>query len=221
VVEEHPVAETLLNQPYVFIGNEHVPVLGTTIPHLKKRLRMYDWRDIRCDKTGYFIVFESSRSGQAEAKKTYHGAHMHPLFTYHMHMALNLNGNIQPVAAPTPTSPSVPAPMPVLAPLPAKPMTPYDHLTHKQQIRAKREHDFDLEEEKRQRARDLDPCRAVLQLVIQELRDKLIEDVKSRLVAPVLFQYLDPDRHADKRRKLGIEDPPDARRQGVSVGIAM
>ncbi|KAK5100678.1 histone methyltransferase set1 [Exophiala xenobiotica] len=216
---EEDIAETLQNQPYLFIAHEHVPVLSTTIPHLKKRLRMYDWRDIRCDKSGYFIVFESSRTGQAEAKKTYHGAHMHPLFTYVMHMALNLNGNIQAVAAPAATPTAVP--VPVLAPLPAKPMTPYDHLTHKQQIRAKREHDFDMEEEKRQRAKDLDPCRAVVQLVIQELRDKLIEDVKSRLAAPVLYQYLDPDRHADKRRKLGIEDPPDARRQAVSDGVAM
>ncbi|KAK5936676.1 histone methyltransferase set1 [Knufia obscura] len=218
---EEDVAETLQNQPYVFIANEHVPVLSTTIPHLKKRLRMYDWRDIRCDKTGYFIVFESSRNGQAEAQKTYHGAHMHPLFTYQMHMALNLNGNMEAMAVPTPTTTtSAPGPRAAHVPLPSKPMTPYDHLTHKQRIRAKREHDFDLEEEKRQRARDLDPCRAVVQLVIQELRDKLIEDVKSRLAAPVLYSYLDPDRHADKRRKLGIEDPPDARRQAVSDGIA-
>ena len=219
LVVEEELAETLQNQPYVFIGNEHVPVLSTTIPHLKKRLRMYDWRDIRCDKTGYFILFESSRNGQAEAKKTYHGAHMHPLFTYVMHMTINLNGNIPPAVASAPAPSAVP--MPVLAPLPQKPMTPYDHLTHKQQIRAKREHDFDMEEEKRQRARDLDPCRAVVQLAIQELRDKLIEDVKSRLAVPVLYQYLDPDRHADKRRKLGIDDPPDARRQAVSDGVAM
>lgn len=220
LVEEDAIAETLQNQPYVFISQEHVPVLSTTIPHLKKRLRMYDWRDIRCDKTGYFVVFESSRAGQAEAKKTYHGAHMQPLFTYQMEMSLNLNGNIMAAAPPAALVSSAPpaGPAPVMVPLPSKPMTPYDHLTHKQQIRAKREHDFDLEEEKRQRARDLDPCRAVVQLVIQELRDKLVEDVKSRLAAPVLYQYLDPDRHADKRRKLGIQDPPDARRQPITDG---
>lgn len=218
IIEEHSLAEKLKEQPYVFISNEHVPVLGTTIPHLKKRLRMYDWRDIRCDKTGYFILFEATTDGHVEAKKTYHGSHMHPLFTYQMNMQLNLNGVVKPIQ---------PAAIPVSAPVarstptaPAAPARPMDLATKKQLMRQKRERDFDLEEEKRQRAKDLDPCRAVLQLVIQELRDKLMEDVKSRLAAPVLYNYLDPDRHVDKRRRLGLEDPPDARRQNVD-GVAV
>lgn len=199
LVEQEPIAETLKNTPYVFIAHAHVPVLSTTISHLKKRLRMYDWRDIRCDTTGYFVVFEASRNGQTEAKKTYHGCHMHPLFTYVMNMELRLNGNITAAEGP-------------IAPLPAIPM---DYNTHKAQLRARREHDFDLEEEKKQRAKDLDPSRAVVQMVIQELRDKLIEDVKTRIAAPILYEYLDPDKHVDKRRRLGIEDPPDARRQAL------
>lgn len=205
LVEEEAVAESLKQQPYVFISNEHVPVLPTTIPHLKKRLRMYDWKDIRCDKTGYFITFEPSRAGQTEAKKTYHGSHMHPLFTYVMNMQLNLNGNVKPAE---------PGEVPV-------PVAPLDFVSQKQYIRQKRERDFDLEEEKRQRAKDLDPCRAVMEIAIQEIRDKLIGDVKSRLAAPVLYDYLDPDKHVDKRCKLGIEDPPEVRRQNMSDGIAL
>jgi len=200
IVEQEPIAETLKNTPHVFIAHAHVPVLSTTIPHLKKRLRMYDWREIRCDSTGYFVVFEASRNGQTEAKKTYHGCHMQPLFTYVMNLELRLNGNITAAEAP-------------IAPLSSMPM---DYNTHKAQIRARREHDFDLEEEKKQRARDLDPSRAVIQLVIQELRDKLLEDIKTRIAAPILYDYLDPDKHVDKRRRLGIEDPVDARRQSVS-----
>ena len=232
LVEDEPIAESLKNEPYVFIGHDHVPVLSTTIPHLKKRLRMHDWRAIRCDKTGYFITFESSRAGQMEAKKTYQGSHMHPLFTYVMNMELNLNGNIKAAAADDVLLPTVvPAPstattkaIPVGPSLPSAPAVSFarmDPLTQKQMIRAKRERDFDLEEEKRQRARDLDPCRAVIQLVIQELRDKLIEDVKSRLAAPCLYDYLDPDRHADKRRRLGLNDPPDAKRQNFSDGFTI
>lgn len=215
IIEEHSLSEKLKEQPYVFIADDDVPVLGTTIPHLKKRLRMYDWRDIRCDRTGYFILFEATTEGHIEAKKTYHGSHMHPLFTYVMKMHLNLNGDVKP-AQPA----SIPLSAPVAPVAPAAPSKPLDFATKKQLMRQKRERDFDLEEEKRQRAKDLDPCRAVLQMVISELRDKLMEDVKSRLAAPVLYNYLDPDRHVDKRRKLGVEDPPDARRQKVD-GIAV
>ena len=202
-VESTPIIDGLKNQPFVFISHQHVPVLGTTIPHLKKRLRMYDWRDIRCDETGYFVVFEPSRTGQAEAKKVMQGAHGHPLFTYTMSMELFLNGN--PKADP-PTEP---------LPVKIEPIMPRHTYKHK------REHDMDLEEEKRQRARDLDPCRAVVQMVIQEVRDKLLEDVKSRVAAPVLYDYLDPSRpcHVDKRRKLGIDDPAGARRHDDSLSV--
>lgn len=209
LVETNPVGETL-KQPYIFLGHAHVPVLSTTIPHLKKRLRMYDWREVRCDQTGYFVTFEHSRNGQMEAKRVYQGCHMHPLFTYTMNMELYLNGN--PAAGGTGLLSPAPALPPVSAPMPV-PTGPIDYATQKLNYKLKRERDMDLEEEKRQRARDLDPSRAVVQLVIQELREKLIEDVKSRLAAPVLFDYLDPNRHAEKRRRLGIEDPPDVKRQ--------
>ncbi|KAK7903749.1 histone methyltransferase set1 [Exophiala xenobiotica] len=203
MVESTPIAETL-KVPYLFIAHCYVPVMGTTIPHLKKRLRMYDWRDVRCDETGYFITFEQSRTGQMEAKKVFHGCHMQPLFTYVMNLELHLNGHPkalgsteQPLPTPTPTG-------------------PVDFVYSKQAYRLRKEHDMDLEEEKRQRAKDLDPSRAVLQLVIQELRDKLLEDVKSRIAAPVLFDYLDPSRHTERRRALGIDDPQGSRNYGLT-----
>ena len=40
-VEEKPILETIKRDPYIFIAAEHVPVMGTTIPHLKKRLRSF------------------------------------------------------------------------------------------------------------------------------------------------------------------------------------
>jgi [histone H3]-lysine4 N-trimethyltransferase SETD1 len=197
LVEKVSIVEEMKNQPFIFIGQAHVPILSTTIPHLKKRLRMYDWRDVRCDETGYFITFEHSRTGQMEAKKMFQGAHMHPLFTYTMSMELYLNGNPKyagPPATDLPTAaPSAIAPPPVT------------YIANRHQLRQRREHDADLEEEKRQRARDLDPSRAVVQLVVQELRDKLIEDVKSRIAAKVLYDYLDPQRHVERRRRLGID----------------
>lgn len=203
-VETEPIADTL-KVPYVFIAHTHVPVMPTTIPHLKKRMRMYDWREVRCDQTGYFVTFEQSRNGQMEARKVYHGCHMQPLFTYIMNLELNLNGNAKALGL-SETLPTLPTPT-----------GPTDFVYSKQAYRLRKEHDLDLEEEKRQRARDLDPSRAVVQLVIQELRDKLLEDVKSRIAAPVLYQYLDPSRHAERRRALGIEDPEGARKPGYSL----
>ncbi|KIV95299.1 histone-lysine N-methyltransferase, H3 lysine-4 specific, variant [Exophiala mesophila] len=191
VVETDPIGPTL-TMPYIFIAHAYVPVMATTIPHLKKRLRMYDWRDVRCDETGYFVIFEESRNGQMEARKMYHSCHMQPLFTYMMNLELHLSGNGKTSILSDST--------------PVKPSGPVDFVYSKQAYRLRKEHDLDLEEEKRQRARDLDPSRAVVQLVIQELRDKLLEDVKSRIAAPVLFDYLDPSRHAARRKALGLDD---------------
>jgi histone-lysine N-methyltransferase SETD1 len=206
LVETAPIAETL-KAPYVFIAHCYVPVMTTTIPHLKKRLRMYDWREVRCDQTGYFITFEQSRNGQMEAKKVFHGCHMQPLFTYVMNLELHLNGNHKAISA------TDPAPLPTTV----TSTGPVDFVYSKQAYRLRKEHDLDLEEEKRQRARDLDPSRAVVQLVIQELRDKLLEDVKSRIAGPILYNYLDPSRHAERRRALGIDDPEGTRKPGYGT----
>ena len=201
LVETTPILPQLKHEPYVFIAHCYVPVLSTTIPHLKKRLKMYDWTDVRCDETGYFITFENSKRGEIEAKRVYDGCHMNALFTYVMNMELQQYGNPNIERSPTPDK-TQPRPVPVVVP----------RVDNK---RLKRERDLDLEEEKRQRARDMDPSRAVLQLVIQEVRDKLMEDVRSRIAAPALYEYLDPDKHIEKRRRLGIEDPQGGRRQGV------
>jgi [histone H3]-lysine4 N-trimethyltransferase SETD1 len=201
LVETTPILPQLKREPYVFIAHCYVPVLSTTIPHLKKRLKMYDWTDVRCDETGYFITFENSKRGEIEAKRVYDGCHMNALFTYVMNMELQQYGNPNLERSPTPDK-TQPQPVQVVVP----------RVDNK---RLKRERDLDLEEEKRQRARDMDPSRAVLQLVIQEVRDKLMEDVRSRIAAPALYDYLDPDKHIEKRRRLGIEDPQGGRRQGV------
>lgn len=210
LVETTPIADTL-KVPYIFIAHCYVPVMSTTIPHLKKRLRMYDWREVRCDETGYFITFEQSRNGQLEAKKMYHGCHMQPLFTYIMNLELHLYGNGK-AAGTSELPPTGPGTAAATATATAAGTGPVDFVYSKQAYRLRKEHDLDLEEEKRQRAKDLDPSRAVVQLVIQELRDKLLEDVKSRIVAPVLYDFLDPSNHAERRQRLGLDDPEGTRK---------
>ena len=199
LVEERPVLEQIKRDPYIFIAHCYVPVLSTTIPHLKRRLKTLEWKDVRCDKTGYYVVFEDSRRGEEEASKCFKLCHMQPLFTYVMNMECQQYGN--------PNYERSPSPERVLA----------EQREKAEQERLRKEDEIDLEEEKQLRARDLDPVREVIELVRKELHDKLLQDVKSRITAPALREYLDPDRHIEKRRKLNIPDPEDVRRPGIHI----
>ena len=202
LVEEKPILETIRRDPYIFIAHCYVPVLTTTIPHLKKRLRTFKWKDVRCDKNGYYIVFEDSRRGEEEAAKCFEECHMKPLFTYVMNMECQQYGN--------PSYERSPSPERVMA----------EKAQKAEQERLQREEAMDLEEEKLLRAKDLDPVQAILEMVRKELRDKLLEDVKSRIAGPALYDYLDPDRHVDKRRRLNIAGPNDAKTPGIHIDRA-
>lgn len=194
LVEETPVLNQIKRDPYIFIAHCYVPVLSTTVPHLKKRLKLFNWKDIRCDKSGYYIIFENSRRGEEETERCYKICHMKPLFTYIMNMENQPYGNPHYERSPSP-----------------------ERLRAEKRERAEmgrlaREAELDVEEEKKLRVIDLDPCREVLTMIIRDLKDKLLEDVKSRIAAPALYDYLEPDRHAPKRKKLGISDPEGTRR---------
>lgn len=200
LIEEAPVIDQLKRDPYIFIAHCYVPVLGTTIPHLKKRLKFFDYKTIRCDKTGYYIIFDNSRRGEEEASRCFRLCHMQPLFTYIMNMECQINGNPNYVRSPSP-----------------------ERLRAEQRVKAKQERarkeaELDIEEEKKQRALDLDPCREVLSIIIRDLRDKLLEDVKSRIAAPALYDYLDPEKHAARREKQGISAPEGPKRPVFRIG---
>ncbi|PYI09061.1 SET domain protein [Aspergillus sclerotiicarbonarius CBS 121057] len=201
LVEEIPILSQIKRDPYIFIAHCYVPVLSTTVPHLKKRLKLFDWKDIRCDKTGYYIVFENSRRGEEETERCYKMCHMKPLFTYIMNMESQPYGN--------PNYERSPSPQRLQA----------EQRERAEKDRLKREAELDVDEEKRQRAIDLDPCKEVVAIIIRDLRDKLLEDVKSRIAAPALYDYLDPDRHAAKRKKLGIPDPEGAKRPMFRIDV--
>ena len=194
MLEEAPVLSQIKRDPYIFIAHCYVPVLNATLPHLKKRLKVFDWNDIRCDKTGYYILFDNSRRGEEEAERCYKASHMQPLFTYIMNMESHPYGN------PNYGHGAVPE------------RIRKEQREKAERERIKREADLDIEEEKKQRAIDLDPCREVVSLVIRDLKDKLLEDVKSRIAAPALYDHLDPDRCAAKRKELGVPDPEGLKR---------
>ena len=194
LVEETPVLSQIKRDPYIFIAHCYVPVLSTTIPHLKKRLKLFNWKDIRCDKTGYYIIFENSRRGEEETERCYKICHMKPLFTYIMNLESQPYGNPNYERSPSPERLQA------------------EKREKAEAERLKREAEMDTEEEKKLRVMDLDPCKEVLAMIIRDLKDKLLDDVKSRIAAPALYDYLDPDRHAPKRKKLGIPDPEGTRR---------
>ena len=202
LIEETPVIDNIERDPYIFISHEHVPVLSTTIPHLKKRMKAFDWKDVRCDKTGYFIVFNNSRAGEEEASRCFKMCHGTPLFTYVMEMECQKYGNPEYIRPPSPET--------VMA----------EQNRKAEEERWQRETELDLEEEKQLRAANVDPVNEVVDVIRRELRAKLLEDVKARITGPALLDYLNPDKHVEKRRKLNIEAPPNSRNPRIHLDRA-
>lgn len=199
LVEETRVLDQIKRDPYIFLAHCYVPVLSTTVPHLERRLKLYDWKTVRCDKTGYYVLFENSRRGELEAERCFRMCHMTALFTYVMNMECQPYGN--------PTYERSPSPERVAA----------EKRRKSDEEWLKKQDELDVEEEKKLRAENLDPVREVLSIIMQELRDKLLEDVKSRVAAPALYDFLDPERHRERRQKLGIPDPDGTKRPGFRI----
>ncbi|KAJ4300963.1 histone methyltransferase set1 [Kalmusia sp. IMI 367209] len=189
LIEKEPIKPKMKRKPYLFIAHQYVPVLSTTIEHLRKRLKMFRIQEVRCDLTGYFVVFEESKRGEEEAVRCYNMYHMTPLFTYVMNMECNQYGD--------PNYERSPSPERVIAQKKRK----------AEEERIAREEADDLEYEKQQRAEALDPVAAALEILKQELQEKLFGEVKTRIAGPELSNLMAPERHAAKRRKLDIPDP--------------
>lgn len=190
LIEREPIKPTLKRKPYIFIAHAYVPVLSTTIEHLKKRLKNFRWSSVRCDQTGYYVTFEESKRGEDETVRCYKECHMQALFTYVMNMECNQYGD--------PNYERSPSPERVIADKKRKAM----------EKRIEEEEAEDLEWEKKQRADSLDPVRAALDVLKQELQEKLLGDIKTKLAAPTILELLDPELHVEKRRKYNIPGPP-------------
>ncbi|KAI9728487.1 MAG: histone methyltransferase set1 [Chrysothrix sp. TS-e1954] len=188
-LEPDPVLPSLKRKPYIFISTDAVPAQGSTIHHMKKRLKSYEWREIRYDKTGYFIIFEDSKRGEDEAVRTHKACNMNPLFNYTMVMKCQEYGDPSYERSPSPARAAE------------------QKRERDEQERVEREEELDLEEEKKQRAEDLDPVLAALEIFKNEVRDKVMSDLKARIAVPTLYDHLEPSKHVAKRRKLGITDP--------------
>lgn len=191
LIEDEPILSKIKRKPYVHIPHRSVPVLGTTIPHLKKRLKAYDWREIRLDRTGYYIIFENSKRGEDETERCFAECNKAALFTYNMDMECQKYGN--------PNYERSPSPERVMA----------EQQKREHFERLKREEEEDVEIEKRNRAENLDPVQGALEQLRHELRDKIMGDIKTRIAIPIFHDSLEPSKHTAKRRKLGLPDPSD------------
>lgn len=198
LVERTPILKQIKRDPYIFIASCYVPVLGTTIEHLKKRLKLYNFVAVRADVTGYYIIFENSRRGEVETDRCYKMCHMSALFTYVMNMECQRYGNPNYERSPTPERVEA------------------EKREREEKERLRKEEELDIEEEKRERALNIDPVIEAVEQVRREVRELLLRDMRSKIAAPVLYDFLEPERHAAKRRKLGIADPDVSKRPGLS-----
>ena len=197
LIEETPILDQIKRMPYVFLPHSSVPVLDTTVHHLKNRMKSYHWKAIRCDKTGYYIIFDDSIKGEEEAVFCAEQCQGQLMFNvYEMRLECQRYGN----------------PAYERSPSPERVQAEKRHKAMQEKVR--REQELDMEEEKKSRALDLDPVLAAVDFLQREIREKLVEDVKSRIAAESLFNYLDPDRHTEKRRRLNIADPRGGKRAG-------
>ena len=189
LVENEPILPKIKRRPYVFIAQGYVPVLGTTIKHLQNRMKAYDWREVRCDATGYYIIFDDSKRGEDETVRCFKECNMQPLFTYFMNMECQQYGNPDYARSPTPERAAA------------------EEAARDERRTIKVEDELDFEAEKRERAENLDPSKAALERLAPELRDIILSDIKAKLAGPALFAFLDPSRHVERRKRLGIADP--------------
>jgi histone-lysine N-methyltransferase SETD1 len=107
IVESEPILARIKRKPYIFISRDSVPVLGSTVPHLKKRFKAFDWREIRVDKAGYYVIFDDSKRGEDETVRCFKECNNGPMFTYNMAMECQQYGNPDYVRSPSPETQAV------------------------------------------------------------------------------------------------------------------
>lgn len=198
LIELTLVAPTLKGEPYIYVPDTSVPVMPTTVAHMKKRLKAFAIDEIRADRTGYYVLFPNSTLGREEAYRCYRSADGSAFFTYTMRMQLK-NGT-------APSSRTLRTSEPVKRVEPDKKLVPeIRHRNERDQRR--RDEEAVLKEEKEQRAKDFDPVLEAVAIVRREMKEHLIRHIRTKVAAPALHNFLDPNNHAAKRRKLNLEVP--------------
>ncbi|KAI1261261.1 hypothetical protein F5Y18DRAFT_402354 [Xylariaceae sp. FL1019] len=191
------IPSTLKGEPYIFVSDESVPVMATTVPHMKKRLKAFMFDDILTDRAGYYIIFSHNSRGREEAIRCYKTANESSFFTYSM--AMNLHNAVSNTSLATSSS----------RPGDSDRRDPRYRDEHQYRPREQRRQlqESILEDEKKQRGQNFDPVREAIEIIRQELKDQLVGRIRTEISNPALLDYLNPDNHTAKRRKLNLQDP--------------
>lgn len=205
LIEDQPISEQLESDPYIFVSKESVPVLPTTIVHMKKRMRHWEFDDVRADRWGYYIIFKNSSAGRSQLDMCFTQVDRTPFFTYTMMMKAMPYGTRNSRSSAHRASDV------------ARKRSRSRSLTRrntekreKEDEEARRkEEEADLEEEKKERAKNFDPAREAIEVIRRELKDQLLKNIRTKTAAPALHTYMDPANHVAKRRKFNIADPRD------------
>ncbi|KAL2163070.1 hypothetical protein VTH06DRAFT_6906 [Thermothelomyces fergusii] len=219
IIETEPIANQLKHDPYIFVAHEHVPVMPTTVAHMKRRLKTFMFEDIRADRSGYYIIFRDSGFGRSEAERCFRSANHTSFFTYTMVMDLHVHGTLGKASRPLDSRRRSRTPDRRHGE-DARSYREHDRgrreeerarreeerARREEQDRRRREEEADLEEEKRQRAKNFDPVLEATDVVLREMKEQLIKHIRTKIAAPALFNFLDPANHAARRRQLNLED---------------
>jgi len=199
LIEDQPIAPQIETEYYIFIAHASVPVMATTISHMKKRLKAFSPDDIRLDWTGYYIMFRNSRLGREQMERCVASADGADLFTYRMVMQPHIPAvTTHHSHASTNATRSSPAP---------ETRRKSDSRDQERQEAEQRRRDElnDIEEEKKQRAKNFDPVLEALELVRREVCQHIINNIRHKVAIPALVTFLDPANHVSKRRRLNLE----------------
>ncbi|KAH8650898.1 hypothetical protein BGZ60DRAFT_388579 [Tricladium varicosporioides] len=203
---DEPLSLKLDHDPYVFIAKESVPILAATVPHLAKRLRFFGDFSVKFDRYGYYVIWGMSSAGRADLDRCYRAVNGTPFFTYEMLMKAYPYGTKG-----SRSSTSRPAADTYRHRSRSKSPGRRDLEERERQDEATRQHEeeADVEEERKERAKNFDPAREAIEVIRKELKDQLIKSIRSKLAAPIVHSFMDPANHVAKRRKYNIPDPKD------------
>lgn len=214
-IEKQPIAPRLPHTPFIFISCDHVPVVFQTIAHMRRRLKMQHFEEIRADLSGYFLVFRDSATGKSNAERCFQTANHTAFFTYELVMKLYARGysggsqedkagaNATTAASHTDAPSSTSGSKHRRSHSPAAEKTE-EQLARDEKAQMRKDEEGDIEEEKKQRAKNFDPVTAAVETVRLELVEHLIRHIRADVAAPLLFNYLDPANHDAKRRRHNI-----------------
>ncbi|KAJ2974377.1 hypothetical protein NUW58_g8676 [Xylaria curta] len=205
------ITSTLRGEPYIFVPDSSVPVMATTVPHMKKRLKAYVIDDILTDRMGYYIIFPNTSRGREDACKCFQSANGSAFFTYSMAMKLhNATLSISSQSLNHPRSGDVDK-------RPVGDVRYRDDHQYRPREERRQLEDSILEEEKKQRAQNFDPVIEAIEVVRREMMEHLIRHIRTKVAVPALSTFLDPANHVAKRRKLNIEDPSGPLKPIISI----